>query len=144
MADVFISYKSKSTLELVENVICPAIEAARFRCWYAGRDAKPGPYPGQINRAIRECRVFLLILDQAALHSAHIKSETALAFRRLNDHEAIILMPFKIDNCNIRDDDDLDYYLISQQMINGCPPDERHIENLIQIISEALSDTRPN
>ena len=140
MADVFISYESDTALNLVEEIICPAIEAAGLKCWYAKRNAGPGIYGGNIKRAIGECRVFLLILNQASLHSTHIKSETALAFRRLDNNENITLLPFRIDDCNIRDDDDMDYYLICQQIIDGCPPDEQHIQNLIDIISKIMTD----
>ena len=138
VADVFISYKSESTLDLVKNAICPAIEAADFTCWYAKRDSKHGAYGGNIKRAIEQCRIFLLVLDQAALHSAHIKSETALAFRRFDSHEPITLLPFRVDHCNLRDDDDLDYYLICQQIVDGCPPDAQHIQDLIDRISEIM------
>ncbi len=139
MADVFISYKSKSTLDLVRDTICPAIEAAGFHCWYADRDSPPGVYGGNIKRAIGECRIFLLVLDQCALHAQHIKSETALAFRRLAEGERITLVPFRVDTCDLKDDDDLDYYLVCQQIVDGCPPDARHIQNLIDRIIEILT-----
>ena len=138
MADVFISYKSKSALGLVRDVICPAIESAGFTCWYAKRDAKPGAFGGQIKRAIGDCRVFLLILEQSALHAAHIRSETALAFRRLNNGERITLLPFRVDNCDLTDDDDLDYYLVGQQIADGYPPDIGRVQELVDMISEVL------
>ena len=136
MADVFISYRSKSALGLVRDVICPAIEAAGFTCWYAKRDMKPGPYPPQIIRAIGDCRVFLLILEQAALCVGHIRSETALAFRRWNANESITLLPFQIDGCDLREDDLLYYYLVCQQIVDGCPPDAEHIRELADKIAE--------
>ena len=138
MADVFISYKSKTALTLVRNVICPAIEAAGFTCWYAKRNAKPGGFGGQIKRAIGDCRVFLLILEQSALHAKHILSETALAFRRFNNDEPIILLPFRIDECDVTEDDDLDYYLVGQQIADGCPPDAGRVQELVDMISEIL------
>lgn len=142
MADVFISYKSESALTLVSDVICPAIEAAGFACWYAKRDMKPGAYPGQIKRAIGNCRVFLLILENPALNEAHIKSETALAYRRLVRHEPMTLLPFRVDECDVQEDDDLDYYLISQQVLDGSPPDSGRVQELVDRISEILSAPR--
>lgn len=138
MAEVFISYKSKSSLKLVQDVICPAIEAAGFQCWYAKRDEKPGAFAGQSKRAIGECRVFLLILEQSALHAKHILSETALAFRRFDNDEPITLLPFRIDECDVTEDDDLDYYLIGQQTVDGCPPDPGRVQELVDMISEIL------
>ena len=138
MADVFISYKSKSALGLVRDVICPAIEAAGLTCWYAKRDAKPGAFAGQIKRAIGDCRVFLLILEQPALHAKHILSETALAYRRFNNDEPIVLLPFRIDKCDVTEDDDLDYYLVGQQIAGGCPPDPGRVQELVDMISEIL------
>ena len=138
MADVFISYRSKSALGLVRDVICPAIESAGFTCWYAKRDARPGAFGGQIKRAIGDCRVFLLILEQSALHSHHIKSETALAFRRLDNDEPITLLPFRIDECDLTEDDDLDYYLVGHQIVDGCPPDAERVQELVDMISEIL------
>ena len=138
MADVFISYKSKSALTLVRDVICPAIEAAGFTCWYAKRDARPGAFGGQIKRAIGDCRVFLLVLERSALHAKHIRNETALAFRRLDNDEPITLLPFRIDDCDVTEDDDLDYYLIGQQIVDGDPPDAGRIQELVDMISEIL------
>ena len=143
MADVFISYRSESALRLVEDTLVPAIESAGFPCWYAKRDSHSGAYGGNIKRAIYDCRVFLLVLEQAALHSPHIRNETALAFRRLADDEPITLIPFRIDDCNLRDDDDLDYYLLCEQIVDGRPPDAAHIQNLLDIISELLAEPLP-
>ena len=142
MADVFISYKSGSTLPLVRDMICPALENAGFTCWYAGRDSAPSAYPGQLKRAIESCRIFLLVLDQAALHAGHIKSETAIAFRQWSEGKPITLIPFRVDSCNLREDDDLDYFLILQQVVDGRPPDAAHIQDLVGRIAKIL--TKPS
>ena len=139
MADVFISYKTESSLELVEHTIVPAIEAAGFKCWYAKRDSRHGLYAGNIKRAIGNCHIFLLVLDKAALHAQHIKSETALAFRRLSEGEQITLIPFSVDGTKVREDDDLDFFLNCLQSIDGNPPDEKHIHDLINTISAILT-----
>ena len=145
MADVFVSYKTESTLDLVENAVVPAIESAGFSCWYAGRDMKPDDFGGAINRAIRKCRVFLRILDKAGTNSQHIMNETVLAIRRLTNYEDIALFSFRTDGCDIHDYGLLEYYLNCQQIIDGCPPDKEHIQvqELVQRIARIVRKKRP-
>ena len=84
----------------------------------------------QSNNAVSFCWYWIRPLS--------IKSETALAFRRFDNYEPITLLPFRVDHCDLRDDDDLDYYLICQQIVDGCPPDAQHIQDLIDRISEIM------
>lgn len=136
MADVVFSFKTES-IGLVEK-LAQTFEAAGISCWYANRDSKPGNYSGNISRAIKECRIFLIVLDRLSLHSAHVKTETALAFRRFAQGEPITLIPFRVDDCNVQEDEDLDYFLVLQQIVDGSPPDTKHIKNLLYIVTEIL------
>ncbi|MBR3569796.1 MAG: leucine-rich repeat protein [Oscillibacter sp.] len=138
MADVFISYHEKSSGDLVKQ-IADTLESEGISCWYAKRDLPPGgKFADYIPKEIRSCKVFLLVLNENSNHSEHVKSETNLAFRRVNKQEQITLVPFKVDNCVL--DDDVDYYLSRFNIItDGNPTDKQSIRNLTEQISHILS-----
>ena len=137
MADVFISYHEKSSGDLVKQ-IADTLESAGISCWYAKRDLPPGgKFADYIPKEIRSCKVFLLVLNEGSNHSEHVKSETNLAFRRVNKQEQITLVPFKVDNCVL--DDDVDYYLSRFNIANGNPADAQSIRNLAERISRILT-----
>lgn len=83
----------------------------------------------------------MLVLNENSNHSEHVKSETNLAFRRVNKKEQITLVPFKVDNCVL--DDDVDYYLSRFHITDGTPTDERSIRELAQQISHILGSEAP-
>ena len=137
MADVFISYHEKSSGDLVKQ-IADTLESEGISCWYAKRDLPPGgKFADYIPKEIRSCKVFLLVLNEGSNHSEHVKSETNLAFRRVNKQEQITLVPFKVDNCVL--DDDVDYYLSRFNIANGNPADAQSIWNLAERISRILN-----
>ena len=137
MADVFISYHEKSSGDLVKQ-IADTLESEGISCWYAKRDLPPGgKFADYIPKEIRSCKVFLLVLNEGSNHSEHVKSETNLAFRRVNKQEQITLVPFKVDNCVL--DDDVDYYLSRFNIANGNPADAQSIRNLAERISRILT-----
>ena len=127
MADVFISH-THSAGEIARRI---ADDFAKngISCWYAERDMKPGQFAGVITRAIRDCKIFLLIWNKEANHSEYIKSELSLALRQSFNYENITLLPFRVDDSDMKQDD-LKYYLRGFHVIDGCPPDERHILEL--------------
>lgn len=132
--DVFISYHTDSSRETVERV-CAALENAGISCWYAPRDVE-GKYAGSITRAIRGCRTFLVMLNQFSNESEHILNEIELAFERLNKHEAIELLPFKIGE--FEPGDDLAYYLKRIHMVDGIPPETEKIHQLVDRVCHML------
>ncbi len=141
MADVFISYHEKSSGELVEK-IANTLEGMGVSCWYAKRNLPPGgKFADYIPKEIRSCKVFLLVLNEHSNHSEHVKSETNLAFRRVNKQEQITLVPFKVDNCIL--DDDVDYYLSRFHITDGSPADAQSIQKLAKQISRILASEAP-
>ncbi len=137
MADVFISYALRSAGGIADQ-ICGVLAEKGISCWYAGKDMKPGDFAGSISRAIRECRIFLLILDKGAFQSAHVESEIALVFRRIVNYENVTLLPFRVENFDLSASSWAPYYLGRCQIVDGCPPDARHIQDLGKRIARLL------
>lgn len=137
MAEVFISYSMETAADIARN-IANSLRKNGVSCWYAGEHPELGVYAEHIVTAIEDCRVFLLVMNEAAIHSTHVKTETALAFRRLHNNEKITLVPFRVEDCSPRADKAMDYYLILQDIVDGCPPDAEHMQNLISRIGRIL------
>jgi TolB-like protein len=71
---VFISYASHDAT--IAQKVCAALEAAGTPCWIAPRDVVPGTlYADGIVGAIDESSVFVLILSEQAVASAHVSRE---------------------------------------------------------------------
>ena len=137
MADVFISYHMKSAGEIVKQ-IAAALKDVGVSCWYAKRDlTAPGAFAATITREIRACKVFLLVLNEGSNLSEHVKNEVSLAFERISKHEAMPLICFKTDNCTLSDE--MAYYLHRQQITDGNPPDQEHIQALSEQIADSLN-----
>ena len=143
MADVFISYSMKTAADIARN-IADALRERGISCWYAGEHEELGEYPENIVAALEDCRVFLLIMNRAAIHSLDVKSETAIAFNRLRKYHQqrkgkITLIPFRIEDCSLEDDKVMYYYLVLQDIVDGCPPDAEHMRDLIDKIARILN-----
>lgn len=132
MADVFISYHEGSAGELVQQ-IAAALDRVGISCWYANRDIYEGNFVGEITRAIRDCRVFLLILNREALSSRYMQSETMLGFRRVMNREPMTLLAFRADDCDWKESK-----AYGVQIMDGTPPDEAHIRALVKRVSRIL------
>ena len=136
VADVFISYHESSAGALAEQ-IADALESNGVSCWYARRDLPPGAvFSDYIPQAIRKCKVFLLILNEGSNQSEHVKNELNLAFRRINRHEQITLVPFRVDNCIVSDS--IDYFISRFQITDGNSSDELYTQVLVEQILDIL------
>ena len=97
MADVCISYDEKSA-ESVARQVAETLERSGISCWYVGRDMEKGLLRGAITQAIRDCRVFLLVLSEKAMKSAYVKAEIALAVGGFDDNRKRELVAFRVDD----------------------------------------------
>jgi len=89
--DIFISYSSKD--KLLADQVVSHIEEAGFSCWIAPRNIEGGAeYSEIIEKAILECKIFLLIFSEDSEKSPWVKSELNIAFS-----ENKYLLPYKID-----------------------------------------------
>ena len=133
--DVFISYHTKSSAEVVTQV-CAALEAAGISCWYAPRNVV-GDYATAIVRAINECRVFLLILNRDADVSEDVRNEINCAFERFRNHEEITLLPFKTDDFKLSEA--IAYYIGRIHIMDGgIPPEMLKLRELVDRVSIIL------
>ena len=123
MADVFISYHPDSAGKLVKK-IADTLESVGVSCWYAPKRFYAKKALGKITREIRECKVFLLILTRDALKSRYVESETALAFRRVMNYENLTVVPFRADDCDLKENLQFAFYLNNIQIMNGVPSEE--------------------
>ena len=133
--DVFISYHTNSSSEQVKN-ICAVLESRGISCWYAPRNVK-GEFASSIIEAIRNCRVFLIILNSNSNVSEHVLNELNYAFDRLSKHENIELLPFRVDDSDLSDS--VQYYLGRMHVMDGSlPPEMLRIQELADRISLIL------
>ena len=73
-APVFISYASQDAA--VANAIVDSLEQHRVKCWIAPRDVTLGSqYADEIVGAINDTQVFVLVLSEHAVASAHVGRE---------------------------------------------------------------------
>ena len=123
MADVFISYHPDSAGKLVRK-ITETLKKYGISYWYATKKIYAKNSLGEITREIRDCKVFLLILNEGALKSRYVESETALAFRRMMNYEQMTFLPFCVDDCDWRNAP-ITRYLDHFLVMRGTPPAER-------------------
>ena len=130
--DLFISHSSKD--KPAADALCAALENARIRCWIAPRDVLPGrPFPGEIKRAIEQCKIVVLVFSSSSNCSEDVLREMQLAAK---NHCHII--NFRIENVQISDD--LDYYLSVPHWLDALtPPMERSHAQLIQSVKALMS-----
>lgn len=137
--EVFISYHTDSSADTVRK-ICAALEGMGITCWYAPRDVS-GNYAQSIVQAIRNCKVFLLLLNAQSGVSAHVMNELNCAFDRFKDDKNFALLPFRIGECTLSDD--LYYYIGRIHIMDGSvPPEIMRIRELVDRIC-LLLDKKP-
>lgn len=137
--EVFISYHTNSSADAVRN-ICSALEGVGVTCWYAPRDVF-GNYAQSIVQAIRNCKVFLLLLNEHSGLSPHVMNELNCAFDRLKEDKDFVLLPFRIGECSLSDD--MYYYIGRIHIMDGSiPPEMARIRELVDRVC-LLLDKKP-
>ena len=106
--DVFVSYHTATSLETARAVV-EKLESRGLRCWYQERDSR-GYYAEEIERVLRECGAFVVILHG---YSRHVRNEVALAFKR----EDMELLPLRMTTEPLQHG--LEYYLCGFHQIDG-------------------------
>ena len=137
MADVFISYHVASAAELVRQ-ISTSLESSGVSCWYSEENVPSGKYFAEIvPREIDACRIFLLVLDEGANKSFHVKTEVELATKRKARGENIEIIPFYLLKGSMSEP--LRYNLAQSQRVDGrTPPIEARIRELTDQIKQRL------
>ena len=107
MKDVFISYKAEEMEEA--DWVKSVLESNGISCWMAPSCIPGGSrYATEIPQAIRQSKVFVLILSSKAQSSQWVSREIDLAI-----NEGKIVLPFMLENCGLKDD--FNFYLTNVQ-----------------------------
>lgn len=131
MKEIFISYSTVDTVqaETVRNVL----EKNGLSCWMAPRDIPGGSnYTKEIPSAIRNCRIFLLILSKNAQNSHWVLKELDSAVNC-----AKVILPFMLEDCTLNDE--FNFLLTGAQRYAAYQKTAEAMENLIARIRGILS-----
>ena len=129
-SDVFISYKSEE-FAIAERVR-KRIDEAGVSCWMAPASIPGGSsYASEIPQAIRNCKVFVLILSKLAQESKWVPRELDQA---INANK--VIMPFTIDDGELRSD--FDFYLTNVQRYPAFQDLDGAMENMVRDICTVL------
>jgi formylglycine-generating enzyme required for sulfatase activity len=135
---VFISYASEDINSTtadrqVADQICSALESQGIHCWIAHRDILPGDeWMEAIIDAVDQTKIIVLVFSANTEKSQWVKDEIKLAL-----DEKRMIIPFRIQEV---------YPLRALKLLKvRCqwmhaftPPLEKHIENLVKIVSRHL------
>lgn len=129
--DVFISYSSKEFGEasLVKNVLLQN----GITVWMAPESIPAGSnYTKEIPIAIKQCKVFLLMLSQNAQDSVWVSAEVESAFKN-----GKLILPFVIEECFLTDE--FDFLLSRSQRIEAYDKKADAFENLVNRIKSLIN-----
>ncbi len=130
MSDVFISYKSEEYDEA--NWLRMTFETNGISCWMAPACIPGGSsYALEIPKAIKECRVFVLVLSKRAQASVWVSKEVD---RAINEGKTVL--PFMLENFPLRDD--FNFYLTNVQRYEAYEKKEAAIEKMVTDINNLL------
>ena len=129
--DVFISYSQED--ESIARLVCAVMEQRKIDCWIACRDIPAGEtWPKAIVKAIRDCRVMILIFSCNSNTSEHVLREIMIAVAKGRP-----IIPLRFEGTETSED--LEYFLIERQWWDALTdPREPHIERLIPIVREII------
>lgn len=131
MHDVFISYPAEA--KATADAACAMLEGNGIRCWIAPRDVLPGSdWSESIVDAIQKSRLMVLIFDQNANESQHIKREVERAV-----DANIPIIPVRIEN--VAPSKGLSYFISSPHWLDALtPPLEKHLQHLVDTTRQIL------
>lgn len=133
--EVFISYKTEEFDEA--NWVRSTLEHNGISCWMAPMCIPGGSsYAVEIPQAIKNCRVFVLILSERSQLSKWVPRELDQAI-----NEGKLIMPFMLENCALKDD--FNFYLTNVQRYNAYESKAVTIEKMIREIRGVLGKNEP-
>ena len=133
MHDVFISYSSRN--QTIADAVVNILENQKIKCWIAYRDAETGnDYAVSIIKAIKNCKVCVLILSQESNDSKHVLNEINSCV-----NYGISILPLKIADVMLHEA--IEYYLGKTHWLDAItPPLEVHIYKLADRIKSLLDN----
>lgn len=112
----FISYSAQD--RVFAERIYSDLQEVGIRCWLDSKDLKIGDHiEVQINRAIQFTDKVLLILSEASVNSAWVKSEIDGALRKESQGKKTILFPIRIDDAVMKAPDSVSAALVKMKHI---------------------------
>ncbi|MEE1086665.1 MAG: TIR domain-containing protein [Schaedlerella sp.] len=129
--NVFISYKSEEFDKA--NWVKMTLEHNGISCWMAPGSIQGGAsYAMEIPKAIRACKIFVLILSEKAQDSKWVPRELDQAI-----NEGKMVMPFMLEDCLLKDD--FNFYLTNVQRYEAYRNKSAAMERMINEIKAALA-----
>lgn len=130
--DVFISYKAEEIEEA--SWVRSVLENNGISCWMAPACIPGGSsYAVEIPQAIRQAKVFVLILSSKAQSSQWVSREVDLAI-----NEGKIVLPFMLENCALKDD--FNFYLTNVQRYTAYENKVAAVEKMLKEIKALVGD----
>lgn len=130
MHDVFISYSTQDQFDA--DLVKRILESNEIICWMAPGSIPPGSnYAREIPNAIRNAKIFLLLLSRAAQASNWVPIELTCA---INDQKVII--PFMLENCELTED--FVFYLSRFQRLPAYQQRQNALKQLVIQINSIL------
>ena len=121
--DVFISYASSD--KNIAFDLCNFLEKKKINCWVAPRNINPGRiYAEAIIEGIRNSSIMVLVFDDAANGSNHVRNEVERAF-----NHGLTIIPFRIQNTTPADS--LEYFLGSMHWLDAF--EEEYLQYMPQL-----------
>lgn len=136
--DVFISYKSDEFG--IASYIYEELKRNGISAWMAPQDIPGGSsYAMEITKAIKGCKIFLLVLSKAAQTSQWIPKEIDNAI-----NEKKLILPFMVEKCNLNAE--FSFLLSNIQFKDGYTNREEALNRLIAEMKQYLGikDTPPH
>lgn len=128
--DVFISYKSEEYNDAVW--LTEMLTKEGISTWMAPRDIPSGSsYAREITAAIKGCKVFVLVLSNAAQTSQWIPKEIDNA---INENK--LILPFMVEQCELNDE--FKFFLSNIQFKEAYKNRKNALSELIDEIKEHL------
>ncbi len=127
---VFISYKSEE--KDVADLVKSTLESNGFSCWIAP-ECIPygGKYSSEIPTAIKESKVFVLILSSNSMQSNWVEKELDSAINKKK-----VIIPFRIDDADFSDS--FDFYLNNVQRIEAYKRIKLALNELVERVKNIV------
>ena len=128
--EVFISYSTKDTD--IANALLEVLESYGLNCWMAPRNIPKGAqWAEEIDKAIQNARVFVVIISSHSVESKQVPKEIALAVTACES-----IYPFRIDDTGLQGT--FRYYLSDYQFTDATSDAKQKMTELAETICSSL------
>ena len=133
--EVFISYSTKDTD--IANALLEVLESYGLNCWMAPRNIPKGAqWAEEIDKAIQNARVFVVIISSHSVESKQVPKEIALAVTACES-----IYPFRIDDTGLQGT--FRYYLSDYQFTDATSDAKQKMTELAETICSSLGKPIP-